>query len=62
MPAVIMFFYRTFELPWDVDPEEPEPPRRHKFTEDGLVVGLDGENPVSNENPDPLAVRGARRP
>ncbi len=22
MPAVIMFFYRTYELPWDVDPEE----------------------------------------
>lgn len=32
----------------------------NKTTSDGLVVGLDGKNPVSNENPDPRAVRGAR--
>lgn len=42
------------------DPETPEEParRHHKFTDDGLTIGLDGKNPVSNENPDPLAVRG----
>jgi hypothetical protein len=45
------------------DPETKEEPprRRHKFTEDGQIIGLDGENPVSNENPDPLAIRGTYR-
>lgn len=31
---------------------------KNKTTDDGRVIGLDGENPVSNTNPDPRAVRG----
>jgi hypothetical protein len=28
-----------------------------KTTDDGLVLGIDGKNPVSNENPDPRCIR-----
>lgn len=31
-----------------------------RLNDDGLRIGLDGENPVSNENPDPRVVRGVR--
>jgi len=38
MPAVIMFFYRTFELPWDVDPEERDRFRKMWRTALGIVL------------------------
>ena len=38
MPAVIMFFYRTYELPWDVDPEERDRFRKMWRTALGIVL------------------------
>lgn len=32
-----------------------------KFTKDGLRIGVDGVNPVSNENPDPRVIDGVTR-
>lgn len=31
-----------------------------KTDDEDRIIGLDGENPVSNENPDPRVVRGIR--
>ena len=30
-----------------------------KLTDDGQIIGLDGKNPVSNENPDPRTIHGS---
>jgi hypothetical protein len=38
MPALITFFYRTYELPWDVDPEERD--RFRKMWRTALAVVL----------------------
>jgi hypothetical protein len=31
-----------------------------KVDDEGRLIGIDGENPVSNENPDPRVLRGVR--
>jgi hypothetical protein len=38
MPALITFFYRSYELPWDVDPEERERFRKVWRTALGIVL------------------------
>ncbi|MGQ0383735.1 MAG: AgmX/PglI C-terminal domain-containing protein [Gammaproteobacteria bacterium] len=38
MPALITFYYRSFELPWDVDPEERERFRKTWRTALGVVL------------------------